>query len=97
MSVNALPPLKAYDHEIRQFFAHRPLIHIPTFFIAGQQDTFQPLAALTLSLIEKTKLSPIEWEGGHEVPISAAKRIWSRVAQEVQKVEKQSKVHSSIE
>jgi len=70
---NALPRSKASGHRtFRQFFDQQILAHILTVLRAGQQDTLQPLVVLILSLIEKTKVSLTEWEGGHEVPVWSA-------------------------
>ena len=84
---NALPPFESSGYRrLDSSMTDGPQVHIPTVFITGQQDLFKPLVALTLSMIEPAKLSLVKWDGGHEVPNSAAKATWVEVAQEVKAI-----------
>ena len=90
---DVLPPFEASSHRrLDSTLTDEPLVNMSTVFITGQQDTFKPLMALALSLVDGSKLLMIGWDGGHPVPKSAAKSSRSKVARQVKTVVKGSRV-----
>ncbi|KAK4695697.1 hypothetical protein P7C71_g2102, partial [Lecanoromycetidae sp. Uapishka_2] len=89
-----LCPIPPFDAEGRRrldvSLSGSPLIHTPTIFVRGESDPMAPFVAMTEGLVDKRNMTLYSYKGGHEVPNSSERTLWTRIAQKVVEILKET-------
>ena len=62
------------------------LLQIPTLFLRGENDPLAHFVDMTKGVVGEKHLAIYSWNGGHSVPNSSERGLWTQIAQKMTEI-----------